>query len=163
VLRDVRKSLGDDELHAEAEAELQTALRELRNLARGIHPTILSEQGLGPAVRSLGDRASVPVRVHTVDERYAPPVEAAAYFVVAEALANIAKHAEARSAAVSLARQNGRLLVDISDDGRGGAVAHPGGGLQGLVDRVAAAGGTLTIASEPGLGTTIHVEVPCES
>jgi signal transduction histidine kinase len=163
VLQLLRDGNGDDELHAEAEAELQTALRELRNLARGIHPTILSEQGLGPAVRSLGDRAPVPVRVDTGNERYAAPVEAAAYFVVAEALANIAKHADARSAAISLTHENGRLLVDIRDDGRGGAVARHGGGLQGLADRVAAAGGTLTIASELGAGTTIHVEVPCES
>ena len=83
--------------------------------------------------------------------------------MIAEALANIAKHAQARSAVVSLARENGKLLVDVSDDGRGGATAQPGGGLQGLYDRVAAAGGSLTIASEAGAGTTLHAEIPCES
>ena len=163
ALQLLRDGSGDEELLAQAEAELQTALRELRELARGIHPTILSEQGLGPAVRSLADRAPVPVQIEAGGERYPDAVEAAVYFVVAEALANVAKHARARSAAVSLARENGKLRVDISDDGRGGAVAHAGGGLQGLADRVAAAGGTLTIASNPGAGTTIHLEVPCES
>ncbi len=164
ALQLLRDSNSDgEELLAQAETELQTALRELRDLARGIHPTILSEQGLGPAIRSLADRASVPVRVDALDERYPPRVEAAVYFVVAEALANIAKHADAQSAAVSLARRNGKLLVEISDDGRGGADARTGGGLQGLADRVAAAGGALKIASDPGGGTTIHAEVPCGS
>jgi signal transduction histidine kinase len=153
----------DRELLDQADAELQTALRELRELARGIHPTILTEQGLGPAVRSLADRAPVPVRVEADDERYPPSIETAVYFVVAEALANIAKHADARSATVSLAREDGRLLVEVSDDGRGGATALAGGGLLGLSDRVAAAGGTLTIASQAGLGTTLHAEVPCNS
>jgi signal transduction histidine kinase len=163
ALQLLRDGSSDQELLAQAEEELQTALRELRDLARGIHPTILSEQGLGPAVRSLADRAPVPVRVEAVDERYPAPVEAAVYFVVAEALANIAKHAGARSAVVSLARANGKLVVEINDDGRGGAVAHVGGGLQGLADRVAAAGGTLAIVSDHGAGTSLHVEVPCES
>ena len=163
ALQLLRDASGDEELLAQAEAELQTALRELRDLARGIHPTILSEQGLGPAVRSLADRARLPVRVDALDERYPVRVETAVYFVVAEALTNIAKHADARSAVISLGRQNGRLLVEISDDGRGGAVAHTGGGLQGLADRVAAVGGTLEIDSEPGTGTTIHAEMPCGS
>jgi signal transduction histidine kinase len=163
ALQLLRDGSGDQELLVQAEAELQTALAELRDLARGIHPTILSEQGLGPAVRSLADRAPVPVRVEAGEERYAEAVETAVYYVVAEALANVAKHAEARSAAVSLLWEDGKLLVEVSDDGRGGAVAHPGGGLQGLTDRVAAAGGTLAIASELGSGTTICVEVPCES
>ena len=112
---------GDQELLAQAEAELQTALRELRDLARGIHPAILSEQGLGPAVRSLADRAPVPVQVESGDERYPASLETTAYFVIAEALANIAKHAEAGSAVVSLGRENGKMLVDVSDDGCGGA------------------------------------------
>lgn len=163
ALQLLRDGNGDQELLVQAEAELQTALTELRDLARGIHPTILTEQGLGPAVRSLADRARIPVRVEAGDERYAEAVETAVYFVVAEALTNVAKHAEARSAAVSLARLDGKLLVEVRDDGRGGAVAQTGGGLQGLADRVAAAGGTLTIGSEPGAGTTVHVEVPCES
>jgi signal transduction histidine kinase len=163
ALQLLRDGSGDEELLAQAEAELQTALRELRDLARGIHPTILSEQGLAAAVRSLADRAPVPVRVEGSDDRYQPSVEAAVYFVVAEALANVAKHAQARRAAVSLARADGKLLVEVRDDGLGGAVARAGGGLQGLADRVAAAGGTLTLVSEPGAGTTLHVEVPCDS
>jgi signal transduction histidine kinase len=163
ALQLIRESNGDPELLNQAEAELQTALRELRDLARGIHPTILSEQGLGPAVRSLADRAAIPVAVAAEDERYPASVETAAYFVVAEALANIAKHAAARSASVSLARQNGKLVVDISDDGCGGAVGRAGGGLQGLADRVAAAGGSLVVTSEPGSGTTLHAELPCDS
>jgi signal transduction histidine kinase len=163
ALQLLRDGSGDEELLAQAETELQTALRELRDLARGIHPTILTEQGLGAAVRSLGDRLPVPVRVEGGDERYPASVETALYFVVAEALTNITKHAEARSAAVSLARENGKLVVEISDDGRGGAAARHGGGLQGLTDRVAAAGGTLRITSESGAGTTLRVEVPCDS
>jgi signal transduction histidine kinase len=161
ALQLLRDKNADDDLLAQAQVELQLALRELRDLARGIHPTILSEQGLAPAVRSLADRAPIPVRVEAVEARYPAPVETAVYFAVAEALANVAKHADARSAAVSLARANGRLLVEISDDGCGGATAHPGGGLQGLADRVAAAGGTLRIGGDPGDGTTIQIEVPC--
>jgi signal transduction histidine kinase len=163
ALQLLRDGSGDHDLLVQAEAELQTALRELRDLARGIHPTILSEQGLVPAVRSLGDRAPVPVRVVGDEERYPVAVETALYFVVAEALANVAKHAAAKTAVVSFAREDGRLRVEVTDDGRGGAVARAGGGLQGLADRVAAAGGTFAIASEPGAGTTLQVEVPCES
>jgi signal transduction histidine kinase len=153
----------DPELLRQAETELQIALRELRDLARGIHPTILSEQGLGPAVRSLADRAAIPISVAGGDDRYPASVETAAYFVVAEALTNVAKHAAARSAAVSLARHNGQLVVDIRDDGCGGAVARGGGGLQGLADRVAAVGGSFAVASEPGIGTRLHAELPCGS
>jgi signal transduction histidine kinase len=163
VLQLLQDGSSDQELLAQAESELHTALRELRDLARGIHPTILSEQGLVPALRSLTDRAPLPVRLQAHDERYPPSVEAAIYFVVAEALANIAKHACAESARVSLARENGKLRVEISDDGCGGAVARAGGGLQGLTDRVAAAGGTLTVTSAPDTGTRLQVEVPCGS
>ena len=163
ALQLLRDGSGDHELLVQAEAELQTALRELRDLARGIHPTILTEQGLLAAVRSLGDRAPVPVRVEGPDERYPLALETAVYFVIAEALANVAKHAGASTTVVSLARENGRLRVEIADDGCGGALARPGGGLQGLVDRVATVGGTFAIASERGAGTTLQVEVPCES
>jgi signal transduction histidine kinase len=163
ALQLLRERNADPELLGQAEAELQTALHELRDLARGIHPTILTEQGLGAAVRSLADRAPIPVEVDAGDERYPAAIETAAYFVVAEALNNIAKHAAARSAAVTIDRRNGRLRVEVSDDGRGGAVATAGGGLQGLADRVAAAGASLTLASEPGAGTTLHVELPCGS
>jgi signal transduction histidine kinase len=163
ALQLLRERNGDPELLGQAEAELQAALRELRDLARGIHPTILTEHGLGPAIRSLADRAAIPITVEAGDERYPAAIETAAYFVVAEALNNIAKHAAAHSAAVTVGRRDGRLLVRVSDDGRGGAVAAAGGGLQGLSDRVAAAGGSLILASDPGAGTTLHVEIPCGS
>ncbi|HET7128730.1 MAG TPA: ATP-binding protein, partial [Gaiellaceae bacterium] len=129
----------------------------------GIHPTILTEQGLGAAVRSLADRAAIPITVEAGDERYPAAIETAAYFVVAEALNNVAKHAAAGSASVTIDRQNGRLRVEVSDDGCGGAVATAGGGLQGLADRAAAAGASLTLTSEPGAGTTLEVELPCGS
>jgi hypothetical protein len=145
------------------ERDLHTALHELRDLARGIHPSILSEQGLGAAVRSLTARAQIPIRTRIDDERYPQAIETAAYFVVAEALANIGKHAQARSAEVLIARHNGQVVIEVSDDGQGGADSHTGGGLQGLADRVGALEGTLTIASEPGTGTTIRAEIPCAS
>jgi signal transduction histidine kinase len=154
---------GDSALLEQAEAELQEALHELRDLARGIHPTILTEQGLGAAIQSLADRAPLPVSVRAGAERYASSVETAVYFLVAEALTNVAKHAHADAATVSLARHDGRLIVDVSDDGRGGATEGAAGGLQGLADRVAAVGGTLTITSEPRAGTTLHAEIPCDS
>src|SRR5205823_774942 len=109
ALQILRDHQGDPELLDQAESELQEALRELRDLARGIHPAILSEQGLGAAVRSLADRAPVAVETEVAEGRYAERVEAAAYFVVSEALANIAKHAQARSASISICRLNGSL------------------------------------------------------
>ena len=163
ALQLLRNHQGDPQLLDQAEAELQTALHELRDLARGIHPSILSEQGLGAAVRSLTARAQIPIRTRIDDERYPQAIETAAYFVVAEALANIGKHAQARSAEVLIARHNGQVVIEVSDDGQGGADSHTGGGLQGLADRVGALEGTLTIASEPGTGTTIRAEIPCAS
>ncbi|HTP23397.1 MAG TPA: sensor histidine kinase [Solirubrobacteraceae bacterium] len=154
---------GNGELLAEAQAELQSALRELRELARGIHPAILTDGGLPAAVRSLVDRAPVPVTVDVPDGRYPEPVESAAYFVVSEALANVAKHAHARSAAVSVMRDNGRLVVQVRDDGRGGADDQSGTGLRGLSDRVGALNGDLTVSSAPGAGTTVRAEIPCGS
>ena len=148
-------------LLAEAQAELQAALRELRELARGIHPAILTDGGLPAAVRSLADRAPVPVRLDVAEGRLPDSVESAAYFVVSEALANIAKHAGARSAAVSIARDNGTLVVQVRDDGRGGADARSGTSLRGLADRVGALNGNLTVMSEPGAGTFVQAEIPC--
>jgi signal transduction histidine kinase len=163
ALQLLRDNHGDPELLAQAEDELQTALHELRDLARGIHPAILSDQGLGAAVRSLVDRASLPISAEVTDERYGQPVETAAYFVVSEALANISKHAQARSAAISVSRLNGQVIVEVRDDGQGGAKAVPGSGLQGLADRIGALEGRLTIESVRGAGTTIHAEIPCAS
>ena len=151
---------GDGELLAEAQAELQAALREL---ARGIHPAILTDGGLPAALRSLVDRAPVPVTVDVPDGRYPEPIESTAYFVVSEALANVAKHAHARSATVSIVRDNGRLIVQVGDDGRGGADDQSGTGLRGLADRVGALNGSLTVTSPPGAGTTVRAEIPCGS
>ncbi len=147
-----------------AMTELRAGLAELRELARGIHPAVLTERGLEPALHALASRAPVPVMVETDGEQRLPaPVEAAAYFVISEALANVAKYAQATEATVAVRRTNGCLTVDISDDGIGGADAAEGSGLRGLGDRVAALDGTLSLDSPPGHGTRLHVEIPCES
>jgi signal transduction histidine kinase len=148
----------------EAHAEAKLAMVELRNLARGIHPAVLSDRGLDAALSSLAGRAPVPVAVNvSVPERPPPAIETIAYFVVAEALTNIARHAGASRAAVTVARQNGHLTVEISDNGRGGADAGRGTGLAGLVDRVTSVDGTLHIHSPAGGPTTLTVELPCAS
>jgi signal transduction histidine kinase len=147
----------------ETSAELKRAIAELRDLARGIHPAILSEEGLGAAVESLASRSGVPVRVCAdIGERLPGPVEATAYFVVSESLANVAKHAEAGSARVDLFRRNGCLRVEVTDDGRGGADVGRGSGIGGLQDRVAAIGGTLWIESRAGQGTSVFAEIPSD-
>src|SRR5262249_34512658 len=134
-----------DALLAEADAELQGTLDELRALARGIHPAILTEGGLAPALATLMRRSPVPVAVSAVpDERLPAPVEAAAYFVASEALANVAKHAHASRVTVGVIHADGRLLIDVSDDGVGGADCA-GHGLVGLRDRVEALDGRLRI------------------
>ena len=155
---------GADELLAEAETELRAALDELRELARGIHPAILTEQGLPAAVRSLAERSSVPVTIVGLPEqRLGEPVEAAAYFLVSESLANVAKYAQASTVRVCVARRNGHAVVDVEDDGVGGADPGRGSGLRGLADRVHALDGTLTVDSRAGAGTRIHAEIPCGS
>jgi signal transduction histidine kinase len=142
--------------------ELRQSLEELRDLARGIHPAVLTERGLEPAVRALAARAPVPVEVvGDAAGRLPAAVETAAYFVVSEALANVAKYAEAEQATIRLERANGRLLVEVSDDGVGGAAPSTGSGLHGLADRVAALDGTLTIVSPAGAGTSVRAELPC--
>jgi signal transduction histidine kinase len=144
-------------------AELKTSLSELRDLARGIHPVVLTERGLEPALHALASRAPVPVAVETdAEQRLPAPVEVAAYFVVAEALANVAKYAQATEATVAVRRTNGCVTVEVTDDGVGGADAAQGSGLRGLGDRVAALDGTLSLESPPGHGTCLHVEIPCE-
>ena len=144
-----------------AQDELQTSLSELRELARGIHPAVLSERGLEPAVRSLASRAPVPVTLEAgTEERLPRPVESAAYFVVSEALANVAKYARATQATVRLERVNGDLTVEVADDGVGGADAESGSGLRGLTDRVAALDGTLSLDSPAGRGTRLHARIP---
>jgi signal transduction histidine kinase len=148
----------------ESSAELQASLDELRELARGIHPAILTDHGLAAAVRALANRASVPVEL-TIDvaERLAPPIETAVYFVVAEALTNVAKYADASRAEVSVARGDSVVVVEVTDDGRGGADLTAGSGLRGLSDRVAALDGRLRIDSPPGAGTRLRAEIPLAS
>lgn len=148
------------ELVAEAEQELREALRELRDLARGIHPAVLVDQGLGSAIKTLAGRSPVPARVSFDGERLPPHVETAAYFVVAEALANIAHHADAGQVDITVWRENGSAIVKIRDDGRGGADAT-GSGLQGLSDRVRSLDGRFTVHSPPGAGTSVTAEIPC--
>jgi signal transduction histidine kinase len=142
--------------------ELKQSLDELRELARGIHPAVLSERGLEPAVRALAARAPIPVELDgTPGERLPAAVETAAYFVISEALTNVAKYAHAGHASVRMERANGRLLLEVADDGVGGAVATAGSGLHGLSDRVAALDGELEITSPPGEGTRLRVQLPC--
>ena len=168
ALQVIRSRVGGDadaeELLAETELEVQGALRELRELARGIHPAVLTDQGLSSAVRTLAERAPIPVDVRVVDDRFPPHVETAAYFVVAEALANIAKHAQASRAWVAIEAAAGSALVDVRDDGIGGACENgSGSGLRGLGDRIGALDGHLSIESPRGGGTRLHAEIPCGS
>jgi signal transduction histidine kinase len=147
----------------EAHGDAQLALRELRDLARGIHPAVLTDRGLDAAVSGLAARSPVPVRVRgSLAHRPPASVEATAYFIASEALANVAKHAGANSAEVALELADGRLRVEIADDGRGGADPH-GTGLQGLADRAAALDGSFTVVSPVGGGTRIITELPCAS
>jgi signal transduction histidine kinase len=152
------------ELQAQLSAiasELTGAQDDLREISRGIHPAILSEGGLGPALKSLTRRAALPVEstVH-IAGRLPETVEVAAYYVVAEALTNAAKHSQASSAQVEADLRDGRLYVSIRDDGVGGADPSGGSGLIGLTDRVEALGGTITVTSPPDHGTSLQVELP---
>ena len=141
--------------------ELQTALGELRELARGIHPVVLTEHGLEAALRALASRSAVPVAVDAeLDGRLAPAQEAALYFVAAEALTNVAKYARAEATQVKLHRHDGWAEITITDDGIGGATDSAGSGLRGLADRLDALGGRLLVASTPGAGTTVRARVP---
>jgi signal transduction histidine kinase len=146
-----------------AQGEVEQAITELRDLARGIHPTLLRDEGLQTAVEALARRASIPVTVHgAVHGRLPDPIELAAYFVVSEALTNVAKHARATEASVVLDQEADVLCVTIVDDGVGGTRITPGSGLAGLRDRLDALDATLAIESRPGQGTTIRAELPCE-
>ncbi|CAM3569516.1 histidine kinase [Smaragdicoccus niigatensis] len=156
-------TMSDDETIAAVQqiAEgLKEALAELRDLARGLHPAILTTDGLGPALTQLATRSAVPVSVDAPSERLPEQVETTAYFVAAEALANVAKYARASHATVTATHVNGRLSIVIADDGVGGAFAANGSGLSGLADRVAAIGGRLTVESESGKGTRITADLP---
>src|SRR5439155_15077358 len=128
--------------------------------ARGIHPATLAERGPAAAIRELAERCPVPVELVAPAERYAPSLEAAVYFVCSEALANVAKHAHASRVAIRIAAASGRLLVEVVDDGVGGAGPSAGSGLPGLRDRVEALGGRLRVDSPPGGGTRLLAELP---
>ena len=142
---------GAAELLDECSTELRQATEELRELARGIHPAVLTDRGLEAAVGALAARSSLPVEVEAVpEERLPAPVEAAAYFVVAEALTNVARYSDATHAQVRVERVNGSVVVDVADDGKGGADPAQGSGLRGLTDRLAALDGTLAVESPPG-------------
>jgi signal transduction histidine kinase len=145
------------------ESELASALDELQELSRGIHPSILSEGGLGPTLRALARRSTIPVELDvTMEKRLAEPIEAAAYFVASEALANVTKHAQASRIDVALTPRDDSLVLSIRDDGVGGAHSARGSGLIGLHDRVEALGGTIRIESPPGAGTLLVVALPLE-
>ncbi len=151
------------DLLTQASEELALGLEELRELARGIHPAILTDRGLAPAVEALATRATLPVEINGLpSERLPEPIEAAAFYVVSESLANVAKYADASRAQVDLARDDGVLVVEVSDDGVGGADPGKGSGLRGLSDRVEALGGRLRVSSERGLGTTVRAELPLD-
>jgi signal transduction histidine kinase len=142
--------------------KLAVALADLRELARGIHPAILTDRGLGPAIEALASRVPVPVECEVeVHERLSGPIEAAAYFVVAEALTNIVKYANATSARVTVRRAGDVVTVEVHDDGAGGARIGAGSGLRGLQDRLSALDGTLSVDSPPGGGTRLHARIPC--
>ncbi len=152
---------GAEQLLAGAQDELARALEELRELARGIHPAVLSDRGLRAALEALAGRSPVPVELEgTPPERLPAPVEAAAYFVVAEALTNVVKYANASQARVSVSRSNGHAIVEVADDGVGGADPGRGSGLRGLADRISALDGTLELRSPDGAGTLLRAEIP---
>jgi signal transduction histidine kinase len=146
-----------------AHEELDQALSELRDLARGIHPAVLADRGLGAAVEALAARAPLPVKVVCTlpDQRLPERVELAAYFVVSEALTNVARHASALNAAVALTERDGLLEIEVEDDGIGGAKLARGTGLRGLADRIAVIDGRLDIDSKPGHGTIVRARIPC--
>jgi len=163
-LVDARIGRDDDAAHRElagAREHLDQALAELRELARGIHPAVLTDRGLKPAVDALATRAPVPIEVGEIpDARLPEPVETAAYYLIAEAITNVAKYASATHVAVSVRREDGHVLVRVSDDGVGGADPAGGTGLRGLSDRVEALHGHLRVDSPDGGGTRISAEIP---
>ncbi len=146
----------------QATTELETAIGEVRGLARGVHPTILTETGLAAAIDALAERTAIPVVVDVVERRFDATVEATAYFVVAEALTNVVRYAKADGARVTVRETDDQLVVEVADDGWGGADPSAGSGLRGLDDRIAAIGGRLGVTSPVGGGTTVRAELPVE-
>ena len=150
------------EILVSARTELAEALDELRELARGLHPNVLTDRGLGPALEALVARSPIPVEVHVPGDRFLPAIEAAAYYVAAEALANVAKYAHATFAEVRVVEdpEEGQILVEVTDDGVGGADPARGSGLEGLEDRIEALDGTFGVESPPGGGTRVRATIP---
>jgi signal transduction histidine kinase len=148
----------------EARAALAVTLDELRELSQGLYPSILIERGLGTALEDLCDRSALPARLEIqLDSRPSPEIEASAYFVVSEALTNAIKHSRAHEVRVYALQRQDVLLVEVSDDGIGGAGTRGGSGLRGLTERVEAVGGRLVVSSTPGWGTSLRAEIPWRS
>ena len=145
-----------------AQGEIAASLEELREVARGLHPAVVSAHGLEVALEQLAARAAVPVTLKVqVGARLPESLEVAAFYLVSESLANVAKHAEASSASIEVRRRDDDVVVEVIDDGIGGANEHGGSGLRGLADRVEALGGTLRVWSPSGGGTRVRAEIPC--
>ena len=153
-------SAGASALINSTTAELLTAIKEVRDLAHGLHPTILTDSGLAAAVEALAERTPFPVSVDVTESRFATEVEVAAYYVVAEGLTNVARYADATEARVEVRAEGGRLVVTVADNGRGGADPGAGSGLRGLADRLAAIGGELNVTSSTDAGTTLTASMP---
>src|SRR5262249_54914999 len=152
-----------ESLVTQAESELEQALGELRELARGIHPVALTTHGLRPALEALSRRGPMPLQLLRVpEERLPEPVEAAIYYLVAEATTNVAKYAQATQTTVTVGRSNGVVTVVVTDDGVGGAEPGKGSGLVGLTDRIEALGGRFRIESPHGRGTRLSAEIHCD-
>jgi signal transduction histidine kinase len=144
-----------------ARDDLRAALRDLRELAAGLHPAVLSQSGLAAALGNVTDRLPLGICTEVEDRRWPADIEMAAYFLICECLTNVVKHSGAGSATVRAGQRDGCLLLTVEDDGAGGATAAPGRGLAGLKDRVAALGGTIRIDSAPGRGTRVEAALPC--
>jgi signal transduction histidine kinase len=145
-----------------ARDEIAMSLEELRDIAQGLHPAVVSGHGLAVALESLAARAPVPVELNVdLDDRLPEALEVAAYYLVSESLANIGKHAQASSATIDIARDNGQVVIEIIDDGIGGANTEAGSGLRGLADRVEALDGRLRVWTPRGHGTRVRAEIPC--
>jgi signal transduction histidine kinase len=162
----LKKSLDDDTEASSriehARDEIALSLEELRDIAHGLHPAVVSGHGLDVALQSLAARAPVPVRLTVeLEDRLPEQLEVAAYYLISESLANIGKHAQASSAAISVARRDGVVVVEIVDDGIGGADTERGSGLRGLADRVEALDGRLRVWTPLGQGTRVRAEIPC--
>jgi signal transduction histidine kinase len=166
-LRMMRSKLKGTQMEGDVDVlseKLAAALADLRELARGIHPAILTDRGLAPAIGALADRGTIPIDTDVrVDRRLDPAVEAAAYFLVAEALTNVSRYAHASSARVDVAREGDEIVVLVADDGVGGVDLEAGSGLRGLQDRLAALDGSLHVDSPAGGGTRVRGVIPCGS